>query len=115
MNWVLFGSCAICFPILIMFREKYKRLNIDLGSGSNTNDNEKNLSGDICCITADSKKVCVKAKDAIEKTFLNKQLIPTLRIGDDIGASLLSLPNPEFDKLLQKVNKPTNIKEVVKL
>lgn len=115
MNWVLFGSCAICLPILIMFREKYKRLNIDLGSGNNTSDNEKNLSGDVCCMNADSKKVCLKAKDAIEKTFLNKQLNLTLRIGDDIGASLWSLPNPELDKLLQKTNKPTNIKEVVKL
>ena len=30
MNWALFGACAISVPVLIMFREQYNRLDIDL-------------------------------------------------------------------------------------
>jgi len=31
MNWVLFGSCAISLPILLVFKESYNRLDIDIG------------------------------------------------------------------------------------
>ena len=29
MNWCMFGACAGCIPILLGFRENYRRLNID--------------------------------------------------------------------------------------
>ena len=29
MNWCMFGACAGCIPIMLAFRENYRRLNID--------------------------------------------------------------------------------------
>ena len=29
MNWCMFGACAGCIPIMLSFREKYRRLEID--------------------------------------------------------------------------------------
>lgn len=31
MNWALFGACAGCIPILLVFRERYGRLVVDAG------------------------------------------------------------------------------------
>lgn len=29
MNWFLVGSCVVCIPTMIMFKERYKRLEVD--------------------------------------------------------------------------------------
>lgn len=34
MNWCMFGACAGCIPVLLGFRESYRRLNIDNGDSS---------------------------------------------------------------------------------
>ena len=30
MNWVLVGSCAVCVPMLLFFRERHRRLEVDV-------------------------------------------------------------------------------------
>eukprot|EP00794_Sanderia_malayensis_P018065 gene18065-19874_t len=34
MNWALVGSCGICIPMMLFFKEKHKRLAVDVRSGS---------------------------------------------------------------------------------
>jgi len=34
MNWFLVGSCVLCVPTMIIFKERYRRLEIDLVEGS---------------------------------------------------------------------------------
>ena len=34
MNWCMFGACAGCIPVLMGFREKYRRLDIDKDDSS---------------------------------------------------------------------------------
>lgn len=43
MNWCMFGACAGCIPILMGFRENYRRLNIDKESSSK----EDKTSGEV--------------------------------------------------------------------
>ena len=31
MNWCMFAACAGCIPVLLAFRENYRRLNVDGG------------------------------------------------------------------------------------
>ena len=33
MNWSLVGSCIICIPMMLFFRERHKRLEVDVRSG----------------------------------------------------------------------------------
>ena len=30
MNWVLVGSCAVCIPMLLLFKERHRRLEVDV-------------------------------------------------------------------------------------
>ena len=32
MNWALCGSCIFCLPVLLLFKEQYNRLNVDLNA-----------------------------------------------------------------------------------
>lgn len=32
MNWFMYGVIIVCFPVLIAFKEKYKRLMVDRGT-----------------------------------------------------------------------------------
>ena len=33
MNWALVGSCVICIPLMLFFKEKHKRLAVDVRTG----------------------------------------------------------------------------------
>ena len=46
MNWVLFGACAICLPVFIIFKGNYKRLNIDLNRGADDGEDENRAESD---------------------------------------------------------------------
>lgn len=39
MNWFLVATCALCIPIMIIFKEQYKRLEIDLVENNTNNVN----------------------------------------------------------------------------
>lgn len=39
MNWFLVATCALCIPIMIIFKERYKRLEIDLVENNTKNVN----------------------------------------------------------------------------
>jgi len=55
MNWVLFGSCVICLPILIFLKTKYNRLHIDIEYKNNGHIESENSSEELN-IKLDSKK-----------------------------------------------------------
>lgn len=33
MNWTLVGSCVVCIPMMLFFKEKHKRLEVDVRTG----------------------------------------------------------------------------------
>ena len=35
-NWLLAGSCVFSFAILLLFREHYRRMTVDMGSESSS-------------------------------------------------------------------------------
>ncbi|XP_066922547.1 solute carrier family 49 member 4-like [Clytia hemisphaerica] len=44
MNWFLVGSCVVCVPTMLMFKERYRRLELDMVEGNTTNKNESTNS-----------------------------------------------------------------------
>ena len=60
MNWVLFGSCIICLPVLIFMKTKYNRLHIDIDYKTNENiESQSNSSEELNSELDDSKKAAL--------------------------------------------------------
>jgi len=105
MNWALCGSCIVCLPVLLMFKEQYNRLNVDMhGKIDSDSLQEKDpprkppiLCPNVCDNHTDESDVSDSGVLLSEKTkMLDADECPVAGVAEPTGMTLLTVPDTQY-------------------